>query len=49
MKECAFRFVDDEDIVTKIPLPPGYSHVGTEYFFDNKVFYLKAKIFELVA
>jgi len=36
MKRYAFRFVDDEDLVTKVPFPPGYKHVGNEYFFDNK-------------
>ncbi|HOW35677.1 MAG TPA: lipase family protein [Candidatus Omnitrophota bacterium] len=36
MKRHAFRLVDDEDIVTKIPIPPGYRHIGTEYFINNK-------------
>ncbi len=35
MKRFTFRFVDDQDIITKVPLPPGYSHVGNEYFFDR--------------
>lgn len=36
MKDNTFRFVDDEDIVTKVPFPPAYRHIGTEYFFDHK-------------
>ncbi|MCC6759041.1 MAG: lipase family protein [Candidatus Omnitrophica bacterium] len=35
MKRYSFRFVDDQDIVTKVPFPP-YKHVGNEYFFDRQ-------------
>lgn len=34
MKRYSFRFVSDEDIVTKVPFPP-YRHVGNEYFLDR--------------
>ncbi len=35
MKRYAFRFVDDQDIVTKVPFPP-FKHIGNEFFFDRK-------------
>lgn len=34
MQRVTFRIVDDEDIVTKVPLP-GYYHIGHEYYIDN--------------
>lgn len=44
MKRYSFRFVDDEDIVTRVPFPP-YQHVGNEYFFDRKGVMHKEGIF----
>ncbi|NTV28996.1 MAG: lipase family protein [Candidatus Omnitrophica bacterium] len=36
MQWRAFRFVNDEDLVTRVPPPPGYRHTGAMCFFDNK-------------
>lgn len=44
MKRYTFRFVDDEDIVTRVPFPP-YQHVGNEYFFDRAGVLHKDRIF----
>ena len=36
MGRATFRFVNDEDAVTRVPPPPAYRHVGTTCFFDNR-------------
>ena len=36
MGQSSFRFVNDEDVVTRVPPPPGYKHIGKMCFFDNK-------------
>jgi triacylglycerol lipase len=35
MPRRAFRFVNDEDAVTRVPWPPAFRHVGKEYVFDR--------------
>ena len=42
MGKSSFRFVNDEDVVTRVPPPPGFKHIGKMCFFDNKgVLYLE--------
>ena len=36
MRERTFRFVNNNDIVTHVPLPPLYRHVGTFLYFDEE-------------
>eukprot|EP00752_Nemacystus_decipiens_P002420 g2281.t1 len=35
MKHKYFRSRNNNDIVTRIPTPPGFKHVGTEIYFDR--------------
>ncbi|CAM9276656.1 unnamed protein product [Ectocarpus sp. 12 AP-2014] len=35
LKDKYFRCRNNNDIVTRIPLPPGYKHVGTEIYVDR--------------
>lgn len=47
MPRSAFRFVNDEDVVTRVPPPPGYKHIGKMCFFDNKgVLYLENTLWQ---
>jgi triacylglycerol lipase len=36
MPHSAFRMVNDEDAVTRVPWPPAYRHIGREYVFDRE-------------
>lgn len=35
LKSKCFRARNNNDIVSRLPLPPGYHHVGTEIYFDR--------------
>eukprot|EP00903_Cladosiphon_okamuranus_P009617 g9153.t1 len=35
MKHKYFRCKNNNDIVTRVPTPPGFKHVGTEIYFDR--------------
>lgn len=35
MKHKYFRCKNNNDIVPRIPTPPGFKHVGTEIYFDR--------------
>ncbi len=36
MGRASFRFVNDEDLGTRVPLAPAYRHVGTQCYFDRE-------------